>query len=81
MFFKGLLCFFIVFLLENPDVIMILLIHIRYFWVTRAPGKGIKNLGRMHCMILITSVHFGAILLYPESMTFILQSICHHEYF
>lgn len=42
MFFKGLLYFFIVFLLENPDVIMILLIHIRYFWVTRAPGKGKK---------------------------------------
>lgn len=32
-----------VFLLENPDVIMILLIHIRYFWVTRAPGKGKKK--------------------------------------
>lgn len=43
MFFKGLLYFFIVFLLENPDVIMILLIHIRYIWVTRAPGKGKKN--------------------------------------
>lgn len=80
MFFKGLLYFFIVFLLENPDVIMILLIHIRYFWVTRAPGKG-KKPRRMHCMFLITSVHFGAILLYPESMTFILQSICHPEYF
>lgn len=65
MFFKGLLYFFIVFLLENPDVIMILLIHIRYFWVTRAPGKGKKNLGRMHCMFLITSVHFGIYTVIP----------------
>lgn len=68
MFFKGLLYFFIVFLLENPDVIMILLIHIRYIWVTRAPGKGKKKPGRMHCVILITSVHFGIYYVYSYTM-------------
>lgn len=38
-FFKGLLYFFIVHLLEIPDVIMTLQINISYIWVTHAPGK------------------------------------------
>lgn len=59
MFFKGLFYFFIVFLLENFDVIMILLIYICYFWVICVLGKGKKNFGWMYCMFLIMSVYFG----------------------
>lgn len=56
-FFKGLLYFFIVHLLEIPDVIMTLQINISYIWVTHAPGKE-KKPGRLHCTILITCVQF-----------------------